>query len=429
MTPIARRLYSIFAFIVFGCTALIVVGWSNGYDIVGWKHGLVRTGALFISSEPKATLALNGSVIGQTPQRLSRLAPGIYNVTLKKIGYGDWMTTVRITSGVGQVLGPVYLYPKSFTVTDLSVPSPSSILTTDNNTAIYAVANEAPVWTVRQIWPLHTATYALPWAPTSVSISPDGQTVAFFNHDAAAIFSRTSVTPWTIPLLDNFTWDEQTSTLFYGTSGETVTRYDALTQTSTVVATATSFALVKDTLWYTTVADGETTVEKQSTFGQQTPVTIFQQPGAWSLINNPIGLLLKNSATREVLLLRPQNFSSLYASINLGLIDTLWWTNSAQPPLWLAGSDLWTLDEYDAPLLIDRFPTQLRAAVWLVTGHTLVISDGHELRIQSIGVQQGRGTLLSWSSLTTFSIVGIDIAKKTIVIRSEEDSKLQTVTW
>lgn len=429
MTPTTRRLYSIFAFSVFCVMAIAVVAWTNGYQWSSWNTGIVRTGALFVSSEPKATLYLNATAIGQTPQRLSRIAPGVYTLTIKKAGFGDWSSTIRIASGIGQVIGPVQLYPESFTSTTQKLPDNATLLHSDDQHHLFTLTAIGTSWDVRELWPTTLRQYTLEKKPTSVTMSPNGETTIFSDGTQANVYTKNAIKPWIIPTPMQLSWDDQSPTLFYGLQDGNINRYDALTSTITPIARGDSFVLIKDTVWYTTSNGPSTVVSKITTFGQQASSTVFERAGTWTLLPEHSGLLLKNSATNEVLLIRPESFSSLYTSTSLGQLDTWWWASNEQAPIWLSGSDVWTLDTQSDPQLIDRFPTQIQQAHWLITGHILLLVDSTSVRIVSVSTQQGRGTLLTWPALHPLTLVGFEPSKNTLVIHQADTTEIQVLTW
>ena len=103
---IANVLVSIFAtaFIVLG--TLLVIYYAKGYRINRDLSDFEKTGVLNIESNPlRATILLEGEVIGRTPKTISSLKEGTYEVQLIRDKYIPWKTEVEI---IGEKSTPIH---------------------------------------------------------------------------------------------------------------------------------------------------------------------------------------------------------------------------------------------------------------------------------------------------------------------------------
>ncbi len=103
---IASILVSIFAtaFIVLG--TVLVIYYANGYRINKELSDFERTGVLNVESNPlRATIILDGQVIGRTPKTISSLKEGSYELQLIRDQYIPWKSNIEI---VGEKSTPVH---------------------------------------------------------------------------------------------------------------------------------------------------------------------------------------------------------------------------------------------------------------------------------------------------------------------------------
>ncbi|MEK7636821.1 MAG: PEGA domain-containing protein [Patescibacteria group bacterium] len=419
MSRSARRIYYSSAFAVFLVAGPLLVAWTGGYRWVNWRAGFVRTGALVISSDPRATVFLNGQPRGLTPQRLTHLRPGTYTVELKKNGWATWRRDVRIVPRTAQVIGPVSLVPPQFTSVKIDLGQAQDVIAADDRQTIFGVTKNANDWSVQAVWPDPWPTSTrLPWRPTAVSVSPNRQTVVYRDDRAAAIVNKNrGDAVWLTAAPDAITWDPSSANIVYGRRDGTLYRYDALTQGVTALGSADSFSLVGDSLWVTRTAAAATVITKQRTFGQSVPDVVIQLPDEWILADTG-ALTLNNPKTREMTELRSDPLTNQVTTSSFGLVDRMWWTDRAQPPLWLNGSDLLTFDDRQRTILVDRYPQPPTAAWWLVPGHILLTFDGQTLRIASVSDRQGRGTLLERRLAVPGQLLGFDLIKREAVFQT-----------
>src|SRR5579872_2182228 len=84
-------------FLAFLVLAPFVVSFVTGIKYDSGSHKFVRTGSIYVKTQPnKAQIFLNGKLYGNTPATLRFLAPGDYQVLIKKNGYFDWSKTLNV---------------------------------------------------------------------------------------------------------------------------------------------------------------------------------------------------------------------------------------------------------------------------------------------------------------------------------------------
>ena len=78
-------------------------------DVIGWSvkelesqpdlNNTIDAVLSLVSNPPGAEITLNGELIGQTPLRDYRLTPGQYQILLRRDGYQDYLSQLRMRSG------------------------------------------------------------------------------------------------------------------------------------------------------------------------------------------------------------------------------------------------------------------------------------------------------------------------------------------
>lgn len=419
MSLFARRVYYLSAFLIFIVAGPLIVAWTAGYRWSYSQSGFIRTGALTVTSEPRAAISLNGVNKGATPFRASHLTPGTYIVELTKTGFGSWRQEVAITANVALTIGPVMLFPPQFAETDLTTDG--STLISADGAATFSLTANGQQWTAQQIWPTKTSeTVVLPWLPTWVNLSRSGQTAVWQHADQAIVVIKNQAdNPWTIPAIDRLAFDPSSEAVFYGLQGASLVRYDSLTRQRDALALSDSFTVINDTLWFTQRTAEATTILRQPAFGQHVPDSLLTLPGQWEFVAGPSGTLLIRNATTRELATMTQTFGLDQLSIStLGPADAWWWTDASQPPLWLNGTDLMTLNDKKVPQLIDRLSAAPLRMGWIVPGHILWSMSDHQVSITSISSRQGRGVLLEKTFGQLTSLLGINIGNRTVVVGS-----------
>ena len=98
MKLIHRRLLLLFFTLFFIVVSPLLILYALGYKYDAQKGRLEKTGVFFIKAYPKnADIFLNGQNQKiQTPARLTKLLPNIYQVTISKPGFLPWVKNLSI---------------------------------------------------------------------------------------------------------------------------------------------------------------------------------------------------------------------------------------------------------------------------------------------------------------------------------------------
>lgn len=424
----ARRIFYLSAFSVFLLVGPFVVAWTAGFRWGGWRSGFLPTGALLITSEPKAALAVDQKHVGLTPQRLSHLPPGIHSLELQAEGKSPWRQLVNIQPKLAAVVGPVYLYPPFFQQTTQDIEAVTPIVAADGGT-IFSVVSRDGRSEVSESWPNRRPIAALPFIPTAVELT-DSQRLAIFSSGphAAVVDHGQKSEPWLIETPTAIQWDANTESTFYGLKAGRLVRFDALLRTATELSVATSFTTDGSILWSTQISAGSTTLLRQHSFGQTVPDVVAQLIGVWEFVPGPSRtLLIRQTSTRELQELNLDPITNQVTATTFGPADVWWWSDRNQLPIWAHGADLFTRDDRGQPLLIDRLDRTPEQARWVVPGHILLLFDGDILSISSVSSRQGRGSLVSQPDLGQWQWLKANLDRRTVTMVTRQ-SPFQTTS-
>lgn len=409
MTPRSRRLLAWLFVAIFVVGAGFVIAQASGWQWSGWRQGFVRSGIVVMTSSPKATIYLNGKAQGVTPKRLGHLAPGLLQLELRAQGYQNWSHVVRIQAGQAIVIGPVTLLPATPAVTRLD-PENSYLLDHDGQ-RLWSMTPRADQLAFTQIWP-GRSTFTLPSAtiPSAIAVSPH-QHVAVAWNTSTTIYSLTDTRQsWAVPSLDTVWWLPSSEAVVYGLHDGQVYQFDTVTQTATPLGAATQAGPLKNDVWRL-VQDttGVWTVVRQSTFGTSPSVTVATCISRCYVASGPNDSLIIREENGATTLLTWTIVNQLQPR-SIGTTTAVFWRNANDPPLWLNGTEMWTWDDEQQPVLLDRHAAPVTQLAWLVPGHILVVADAESLTISSVSARQGRGTL--WQEAlpadTTVSAIAAD---------------------
>lgn len=432
MTQAARRVYYLSAFLIFAIVGPLLVAWTAGYRWSGNRSGFIRTGSLLITSEPRATIHLNGEYQGTTPWRATHLNPGRYVIELSKTGLQSWRQDILITANNALTIGPVMLYPDQFSINSLVTES-QNLMATPDSTAIFMLTNVDDQWSARQIWPTMASNIVnLPWLPEKVAASRTGQTLIWQNQTQSYVtFKNQPTDSWVVDAITQPIFDPSSEAVFFDRQGQRVIRYDGFAREKTEVAVADSYSLMNDTLWLTQSGPEVTTLLRQPSFGLHVPSSLLTLPGRWAFVTGPPGtLLVHNQDTRELATISQIFGTEQFKATAIGTADEWWWDNAGHPPLWLNGSDLMTLNEKKVPTLLDRLTATPNEVAWLVPGHILLTQVADRISFTSVSLNQGRGILMEQVFNQPSVLIGLDIPNRRAVITTNEGTpKVTELGW
>lgn len=387
MSVVRRQVFVIVAISAFFIGAPLLLLHTAGYTWAGIRHGWQRTGLIAVTAEPAAMLSLNGRNIGRTPQRVERLIPGTYAVTLRAPGKQDWTISVRVEPGQVKVIGPVKLFAPDWQTTPLAIGQPGDHYFSDGRGGVALAHPSGNLWTIRPAWPNSGPEQTVDTRPDAVAVSDDRQAMAVTN-DASTTFSVTGQPTFQVEPLDRIFWSNQSDAIAFGFRRGHLWRVDMLARETVDWGAATSAAYANGAVWMTTANGANTDITSRPPVGtSQTATTALEGP--WEFLSTAVPVL-HNSDTRVF----GRWFPSDRTLNPIGHADRLWWDNGDQPPLWENGADLQTLDARGNPSLIDRGNTQYAWLDWIEPRHLLAMFDGTTLSMRGTSDRQGQDTIL-----------------------------------
>lgn len=432
MTVRARRIYYLSALLAFAVFGPVIILWTSGYRWIDWRRGVQLSGALYISSDPRAGVYFDDRYIGQTPQRFTHLAPGNHTVELRADGTSGWKKIIAIRPDTAVIIGPVILLPLTATQTETAIATGVTPLLNPNQRRVFGVAASNATWVVTSIWPRTNLNVIVPFQPRTISSSLDDRLFYFSDGQQALVLDQRNANyRWSFDAPTSLSWDSASGSTFFGLQKGQLRRYDVLDRTSTLLGSAGSYALSGTTVWTTRSTTVGTDILKQLTFGQTNAVLVQHLSDARSFIPGPPGiLLLQNVTTHDVNEARYNPLTNQMTIVPMGPVDALWWSERSVPPIWVSGVDLYTRGDHDLPQLLDRVDHTVTSAAWTVPGHLLLTFTGQTLSINSVSTRQGRANLLAVRLATAAQLVTVETDTASAILLTEGSSpKLLTVKW
>lgn len=430
MTLRARRWYYSIAILVFLIAAPLVVGSAAGWRWNGWRQGFVQTGTILVTSRDKVTVELNGQKLGPTPKRLTGLAPGLYRLRLLRPGYQSWEHVVSVTSRTTTSIGPVALFPEQLQIEPVTNDVFTNFLVDQESGAI-AGWNPTPTGaTLRLLWPLITdQEIALTETPSWIRLSPRRQRLAIGLPTSSRILPLSEPTAGVVLATnDPVAWLPSSENIIYRLTGGQIIADDALTGTTTPIATANSMIIVEDGVWYTNQISDVTTIYQRSDATATSSRLITTLNGNWRLVGR-IGrsVIAQEQTTGAATILTMNRLTGRLTQRPLGGYDRLLDGASEEAVLWLNGVDVLTLSPSDAPIVLLRSTEELLAARWLDNGHLLATLSETSLSIRSVSSRQGRGTLLTQAWPQASSPLLLDLKTSSVFMVSA--GRLEKWRW
>jgi len=404
-----RRFASVMAALIFLAVAPLLVLEASGYRWAGWSQKFVPTGAILISSTPKATVYLNGQPRGESTKRLARLFPGTYQLELRRSGYSQWQRNVRVIAGQAIYVGPVVLWPETVKTSTIGLaPMETAIASTDGQ-YIWTVNQAGDRWQLRGLYPNKTtATWSLTSQPQLIWRSPDGNYTVVKTESGVSAWALTQAEPLLqLPQLTTVKWSSESSSIAFALQDSAIKTIDFDRRITTdFVNQAAAMDVINDTVWFTTGLDGKTTLWRQAAFGQTTPrfVTMFDGPIEF-LSSAGDGAAIRQTTGRQTTIVRIDQVSGQTVLQGLGPVDQWWWSKQTQP-LWTRGVDLWTLNKAGQPTLVERSVAEIKWAAWAIAAKAIAFGDQSTLRIRQFEPALGSPLLSNYALPATAQLVG-----------------------
>jgi hypothetical protein len=101
MKKIYRKMLLFTSTVVFLSLAPLVILYAMGYRLASSTIDPIPVGVLLVETKPRrATLEVDGKIIGETPRSISNLPPGEVRVRVSKAGYIPWEKMITIEPGM-----------------------------------------------------------------------------------------------------------------------------------------------------------------------------------------------------------------------------------------------------------------------------------------------------------------------------------------
>ncbi len=426
MSPRWRQIFAATTVTVFVVVAAIVGVRAGGWQWAGWRQGFVPSGVIVVSSSPHATILLNGRAVGMTPRRLASLVPGVYTLELQGPGTSPWKQTIQVNPRVAEVIGPVILLPSHIKRKDLAPGAAASFITDTSRRIVFSTEDTATGVVLTEAWPEQEAlTLTASSRPAEVSVSPHQQLAALSNQTETIVLpSRGLDETWTIPRLEGIFWLPGSDQVAYGRRNGRLLRLDEVTKSETDLAPALAAGALEQDVWWTTKEADQTVIWEQAPFSSSPAKEIFRTSGEFSVQSGPGRSLILHGQTETRLITFLLN--GLTTITNLGPADTVFWPTANQPPLWIRGVELWTLDHTGQPQLLDRRSVPPQLAAWMEAPDIVTLVENQTLTIMSVSSRQGRGVILS-VPLATAELLTLTADHRQAVVTTA--TGLQLWTW
>ncbi len=113
MTKATRRLIFYFFILIFVVVTPLTILYATGYSL-DWENGkIVRTGAFYLKTAPKAgQVFIDGKNIGTTPILVDHLLPDQYSIKIEKDGFYPWQKTLPVQSRLTTFAENITLFEK-----------------------------------------------------------------------------------------------------------------------------------------------------------------------------------------------------------------------------------------------------------------------------------------------------------------------------
>ena len=209
-----------------------------------------------------------------------------------------------------------------------------------------------------------------------------------------------------MPPLTAVKWSSESTSIAFAWDGTSVQTIDFNRQVATqLINQVDSVDVINNTIWFTSTTGGQTTLWRQSTFGQSAPrfVTMFDGPVEFLPAgnNHPV---VRQSPSGLTTIVRIDNISNQAVLQDLGQVDDWWWSSQTQP-IWTRGVDLWTLDKKNQPVLVERSVADVTWGDWAVPEKVIALSDKTSLRIRQFEPTLGSPLLLNYALPDTAKLV------------------------
>lgn len=115
-----RRILFYFFLICFLIIAPVTILYAAGWRVDWQNKDLVRTGAIYLKSQPKgARIFIDSKLTDKTPANINGLFPKEYQVLIEKEGYYSWQKKIKVYSSLVSEAPHILLIPQELSLNQL----------------------------------------------------------------------------------------------------------------------------------------------------------------------------------------------------------------------------------------------------------------------------------------------------------------------
>jgi hypothetical protein len=400
----SRRFLTLIFALIFLIVSPALILYSLGYKYNFQKNRLEKTGVFFIKSYPKnADIYLDGQKTKKrTPNRLTRLLPKNYKITVAKEGYFNWSKDLSITPQKTTFIENISLFKSqpefvkklAGEFTDFS-PSPDGL----SIALMEKTADGYQLWKYEILSGDFTELLTLPTpvnVPSLISWSSNSRKLAlkygldYLILDAGnpSYYNKLSK----ISLL-NFTeikWDFFNDNVIYGLNGRGLYKINILSQ-------ETNLLIEDEVIDFYPLADSLIFISKNK---DKAYLSLLQKEIAEPIFSLPLSneykffslndnlLMLKDLSQKQVYIINPSNQNKPVKSFIKNLQSFNWLNNGL---LYWNNSELWVYyPESDESILLERTSQQINYAFWHTNGdYVFAVIEG-KLKIYELDSRDKR---------------------------------------
>lgn len=235
-----RRIFYIFLFFIFLICTPIAIYYTQGFRYNFKLNKFQKTGALFIRTNPAgANILLNGNNTSiASPNKISSLLPGNYQVKVEKNGYLPWKKNLEIKSTITTFAEDIYLFKNKFNPVLINSGEIITLLpTTSKNKIIYQnfSDNNYKIWIYYSTSQKSDFIMEIDTRIKFIAWSTNEEKILIFNEETGyAVISPNkqekllSLKTFTKFDLSNIAWDDQSDNLLWALANNRLKQVDLL---------------------------------------------------------------------------------------------------------------------------------------------------------------------------------------------------------
>lgn len=361
---------------LFVATSGYILFQANGWTLV---HGrIIRAAGLFIESDPRSTITINGQAVGTTPYRTTRLEAGIVTIALARPGYTSWVSSIPLVAGKSTDVVDIHLQPTPVITTITELTATDRVLHDSESRITFVTRPNNDQFTVELLDPeLWSQTpLSLPFSPKHLRVSDDGEYLYADNGDTAMVITDPS-TPrsQSVPMMDYAAWSPDGDPLLFGIVRGRLVVVNAALGSFEQMGPADSLVVAKGALWTITATDTGGQLQRWEPYPAAKAQVIHTFPTDMTLLPVDRDTVIAQEVSTHAGWRVTGSTALVWQLEPLGSTVRIL---STRPLLWSDGVSVRTRGSAGQHPFIDRVGGILWAA-WYRGSNGLVVSDGRQL--------------------------------------------------